>query len=161
MTLTHWNSFAIPTLRTICAKSMMTKALLASLLVLPVLPAEAGGRHHHHRSGFSKQCFKEVYREKYVPGTKGSPGYVRRWTETKAIPCRRRHRHHHRHSIPGATRHHHHTRADDNSCIEGSIIGGIIGGGIGGAAATKENWIWSIPTGVAGGALIGCQVDGG
>ena len=52
-------------------------------------------------------------------------------------------------------------RVDDNSCIEGSIIGGIIGGGLGGVLATKDNWIWSIPTGVVGGAMTGCQVDGG
>ena len=50
---------------------------------------------------------------------------------------------------------------DDNSCIEGTILGGLAGGAIGGVAATKENWIWSIPAGIIGGAMAGCQVDGG
>ncbi len=45
--------------------------------------------------------------------------------------------------------------------LKGSIIGGILGGAAGGTLATKKNWIWSIPTGVVGGALVGCQVDGG
>ena len=103
------------------------------------------------RSGFSNQCFKEVYREEYIPGTRANPGRVRRWTEKVEIPCE---------DIPEpeVTTH---TDIDDNSCIEGSIIGGIAGAGLGGALATEENWVWTIPTGVVGGALLGCQLDGG
>ena len=51
--------------------------------------------------------------------------------------------------------------ADNNSCIEGTVAGGLLGGAAGGVLAKKENWIWSIPTGIVGGAMIGCQVDGG
>ena len=50
---------------------------------------------------------------------------------------------------------------DDNSCLEGTIIGGLGGGALGGTLATPENWIWSIPTGIIGGAMVGCQIDGG
>ena len=50
---------------------------------------------------------------------------------------------------------------DNNSCIEGTISGGLLGGAAGGVLAKKENWIWSIPTGIVSGAMIGCQVDGG
>ena len=50
---------------------------------------------------------------------------------------------------------------DDNSCVEGTVAGGILGGALGGVLSTKDNWIWSIPTGIVGGALVGCQVDGG
>ena len=117
--------------------------LLATSLLMPTT-VEA-----QSRSGFSNQCFKEVYREEYIPGTRANPGRVRRWTEKVEIPCE---------DIPEPE-----TRSyvDDNSCLEGSIIGGIAGAGIGGVIATEENWIWSIPTGIVGGAMLGCQIDGG
>ena len=50
---------------------------------------------------------------------------------------------------------------DNNSCLEGSLAGGVLGGALGGALAKKDNWIWSIPAGAVGGALVGCQIDGG
>lgn len=50
---------------------------------------------------------------------------------------------------------------EDNSCIEGSILGGISGGAAGGVLSTQKNWIWSIPLGIVGGSMIGCQIDGG
>ena len=49
----------------------------------------------------------------------------------------------------------------DNSCLEGTLAGGVLGEALGGALAKKDNWIWSIPAGAVGGALVGCQVDGG
>ena len=50
---------------------------------------------------------------------------------------------------------------DTNSCVEGTIAGGLIGAGIGGFATKGQaRWI-GIPAGVVGGALLGCQIDGG
>ena len=121
----------------------MKSLLLIPLILLTSLPAE--GR--QSQAGWSRQCFKTVYREEYVPGTANRRGYVRSWTEKVERPCR-----------PDQTQSIHH---EDNSCVEGSILGGIIGAGIGGAAATQENWIWSIPAGIVSGAMVGCQIDGG
>ena len=103
------------------------------------------------RGGFSNQCFREVYREEYVPGTRDNPGRVRRWTEKVEIPCEDN-------PEPEIINH---SDVDDNSCIEGSILGGITGGALGGVLSREENWIWSIPAGVVGGAMLGCEIDGG
>ncbi|AIX14613.1 hypothetical protein Syn7803C72_2 [Synechococcus phage ACG-2014d] len=53
------------------------------------------------------------------------------------------------------------SKTDDNSCIEGSVIGGIAGGGLGAALSRGDGRWWAIPTGIVGGALAGCQIDGG
>ena len=70
--------------------------------------------------------------------------------------------------MPQTTPHYHYEEqhpnvgnVDNNSCIEGSILGGIAGGGLGAALSRKEGRLWAIPTGIVGGALLGCQVDGG
>ena len=52
-------------------------------------------------------------------------------------------------------------KVDDNSCIEGSILGGIAGGGLGAALSRKEGRLWAIQQAIVGGALVGCQMDGG
>ena len=133
----------------------MTKplaALAALLLLTPVLPAQAQRR---SQGGFATErtCYKDVYREEYTPGTRNNPGRVRRWTEQKEVPCENQSTYR-----PTPTQS---SNVDDNSCVEGSIIGGIAGGAAGGTLATQENWIWSIPAGIIGGAMVGCQVDGG
>ena len=135
----------------------MTKLLTATLalaLLIPALPAQA----RYGQRGYSNQCFKEVYREEYIPGTQNSPGRVRRWTENKEVPCE---------DSTGSSTHvepaprHSTGPVDDNSCIEGAVLGGLGGGALGGVLATESNWIWSIPTGIIGGAMAGCQLDGG
>ena len=45
--------------------------------------------------------------------------------------------------------------------MEGTIAGGLIGAGIGGLATRgRARWI-GVPVGAVGGAVLGCQIDGG
>ena len=139
----------------------LTKALPVGVitLILGAMPPVALADYSREGGVKSTTCVKKIYREEYIPGTGPSnPGRVRSWYERKKVPCApkrapRTEQHHYHHEHSG--------KVDDNSCIEGSIIGGIAGGAAGGTLATKKNWIWSIPLGVVGGAMVGCQVDGG
>ena len=131
--------------------------VLAVAASIPLLPTAVSA---YGQGGFSNQCFKEVYREEYTPGTVNNPGRVRRWTEQKEVPCRPSRIDTHIEPEP-RSRPYSQGRVDDNSCLEGALIGGLGGGALGGVLATQENWIWSIPTGIIAGGLAGCQVDGG
>ena len=62
------------------------KILLASIIALSsVTPAMA----HHSQRGYSssRDCYKTVYREDYIPGTRNNPGYIKTYNETVAVPC--------------------------------------------------------------------------
>lgn len=144
----------------------MKLALAALLLFATIAPAADAKpyRYRQSRRGYSyeEKCFKREYREKYVPGTSRNPGYVKTFRERVRIPCERPR------FIPQTSPNRRYEREypdvghyDDNSCVEGTVAGGILGGALGGVLSTKDNWIWSIPTGIVGGALVGCQVDGG
>ena len=127
-------------------------ALAALTLPLPAMARQG-------QTGWSQQCFEDVYREEYIPGTQTRPGRVRRWSEKKEVSC-----------YGGGdtviyeepfaprppTRH-----IDDNSCVEGSVLGGITGAGIGAALSQGDGRWWAIPTGIVTGAMVGCQIDGG
>ena len=131
----------------------MKSLLLIPLILLSTLPVHA----RHQQSGYSNQCFRNVYREQYHPGTQQRPGYVRRWTERKEVPCWNAGAEEVRpQPYPQSEQHY-----DDNSCIEGAILGGLAGGGLGAALSRNEGMIYGIPLGIVGGALVGCQIDGG
>ena len=51
--------------------------------------------------------------------------------------------------------------ADNNDCSGGTTVGALLGGGLAGFGSRgKDRW-WAIPAGVVGGAMLGCQIDGG
>ena len=148
----------------------MKLALAALLLLSSVAPAAQA---YESQAGYARdqKCYKKVYKETYVPGTMKNPGYVKTEKKRVRVPCEKtgevyyipaepvyHHNHQHRTRRPAQETSGH---VDDNSCIEGSILGGIAGGGIGAAASRKEGRLWAIPLGIVGGALVGCQVDGG
>ena len=132
-------------------KKILTLAVLSAVTLN--VPALA-----YSQRGYSEQCFRQIYREEYIPGNRRRPGRVRRWTENIEVPCRRPQPrpYHQPHHNPAPRPH-----TDDNSCIEGAILGGLAGGAGGAALSRNEGMFIGIPLGIVGGALIGCAVDGG
>ena len=138
------------------------KKLLSLLLLLPVgctpaVAAEVWEDGTMRQSGYSKSrtCYKSEYKEEYVPGTEFDPGYVKSTKETVEVPC-----------TPGDTAGSKVIRRtvveyDTNDCSDGTIAGALLGGGLAGFGSRgKDRW-WAIPSGIIGGAMIGCQIDGG
>ena len=129
------------------------KILLASLIALSsVSPAMA----HHSQRGYSasRECYKTVYREEYIPGTRNNPGYIKTYNETVAIPCNRKRK---TKVIQQDTT----VQYDNNDCSAGKIAGAILGGGAAAAMSRGDGRWWAIPLGVVTGSAIGCDLDGG
>ena len=130
------------------------KLVLTALVALySAMPAFSG----EYQPGYStsRSCTPNEYREEYVPGTQKSPGYVRSWNETIEVPCKNSH------TSSTNNSNHTHGKVDNNDCSEGSLIGGILGAGLATSSSRgKDRW-WAIPAGAVGGAMLGCQVDGG
>ena len=132
------------------------KILLASILALTPVSAMAG----EYQEGYShsRTCFREEYREEYVPGTVDNPGYVRSWKETVEFPCKRHHTSvEPRQSTVTRT----YEEYDTNDCGDGKIAGGILGGGLAAAISRGDGRWWAIPLGAVVGSHIGCDIDGG
>ena len=133
------------------------KIALATIIALSACtPAIAD----EYQPGYSssRTCFREEYREEYVPGTSNDPGYVRSWQETIEYPCRRSRV---ERTPENTTRTRKYEEYDENDCSDGTIAGALLGGGLAGFGSRgKDRW-WAIPTGIIGGAMVGCQVDGG
>ena len=132
------------------------KLALAALFALSACtPAVAGD----YQPGYSasRTCFKTEYREEYVPGTEFDPGYVKSWKETVEVPCGNE-------VVESKVYKRHVTvieNVDTNDCSDGTVAGALLGGGLAGFGTRgKDRW-WTIPTGIIGGAMLGCAVDGG
>ena len=149
------------------------KIALAALVALSAAtPALAG----EYQPGYSHQrtCFKSEYREEYIPGTEDNPGYVKSWKETLEVPCKDTPTYRenynpdpnpnvgNRSSTPSYRRHVTvYENVDTNDCSDGTVAGALLGGGLAGFGSRgKDRW-WAIPSGIIGGAMLGCAVDGG
>ena len=143
------------------------KIALAALVALSsVSPALAG----EYQPGYSHErtCFKSEYREEYVPGTENDPGYVKSWKDTVEVPCEDTPTYHREHNpnvgrSTGTYRRHVtvYENVDTNDCSDGTVVGGLLGGGLAGFGSRgKDRW-WAIPSGIIGGAMVGCAIDGG
>ena len=144
------------------------KIALAALVALSACtPAVAGDS----QAGWSHErtCFKSEYREEYIPGTEDDPGYVKSWKETVEVPCENTPTYRpdpypdvSRSSRPSYRRHVTvYEDVDTNDCSDGTVAGALLGGGLAGFGSRgKDRW-WAIPSGIIGGAMLGCAVDGG
>ena len=123
------------------------KILLASVIALSsVTPVLADDVIEWETT--SQTCWKSVYREKYVSGTRENPGYVTSWEEDIEIPCERKK------TVVQQ-------KVDDNDCTDGKIAGGLLGGGAGAAMSRGDGRWWAIPLGIVVGSKIGCDMNGG
>ena len=133
------------------------KIALATIIALSACtPAIAD----EYQPGYSssRTCYREEYREEYVPGTSSDPGYVRSWQETIEYPCRRSRV---ERTPENTTRTRRYEEYDENDCSDGTIAGALLGGGLAGFGSRgKDRW-WAIPSGALIGSMIGCEIDGG
>ena len=128
------------------------KLLLASLIALTPVSASADDVIQWETT--SKTCYRETYREEYVPGTREDPGFIRTFNELIEIPCRSKI------SDPIIKRETV-VEYDDNDCTDGKVAGAVLGGGLGAAVSRGEGRWWAIPLGAVVGSKIGCDAAGG
>ena len=144
------------------------KTTLVALLLLSSIPVNA--HQSQRRYTTQRSCYKEIYREEYIPGTRSSPGYVKSFTNKVEVPCSPlvKVRHHQR-SIPSynysrtrasyyqPTSTYRVSRANSTSsaCRSSRATGGVLGGGLAAAVSKKDAWGWTIPLG----AVIGLGVS--
>ena len=133
------------------------KIALATIIALSACtPAIAD----EYQPGYSssRTCYREEYREEYVPGTSNDPGYVRSWQETIEYPCRRTNI---TRTPENTTRTRRYEEYDENDCSDGTIAGALLGGGLAGCGSRgKDRW-WAIHSGGFVGGIFGCEIDGG
>ncbi len=52
-------------------------------------------------------------------------------------------------------------QGDGNNCAAGTILGALAGGAAGAGLGSGNDLYWSIPLGMVGGSMVGCQMNGG
>ena len=140
---------------------------LVALLLLSSIPVKA----HQSQRGYTTQrsCYKEVYREEYVPGTRSSQGYVKFFSDNVEVPCTplAKVHHHLQRSIPtynsSRTRYYHQkntyrvsrSNPSSSACRSSRATGGLLGGGLAAAVSKKDAWGWAIPLGAVVGLGVG------
>ena len=143
---------------------MRIRPLVLTAMLLSPMAAMADG--YHHQRGYTTQrtCYKEIYKEEYVAGTRSSKGYVKSYLDKVEVPCSslsfnpvNRYRHH-QHSHYRTYRHYNRPshnqvlvsrsyRTSGGSCSGNATTGGLLGGGLAAAISKKDAYAWSIPLG--------------
>ena len=129
------------------------KLLLASLISLTPVTASADDVIQWETT--SKTCYRETYREEYIPGTREDPGFIKTYNELIEVPCRND-----RYADPIIKRETV-VEYDDNDCTDGKVAGAVLGGGLGAAISRDDGRWWAIPLGAVIGSKIGCDAAGG
>ena len=130
------------------------KLLLASLIALTPVSASADDVIQWETT--SKTCYRETYREEYIPGTKKDPGYVRTFSELLEVPCQDDYA-----DSDPIIRRETVVEYDDNDCTDGKVAGALLGGAAGAAMSRGDGRWWAIPLGAVVGSHIGCDLAGG
>ena len=130
------------------------KLLLASLIALT--PISAGADDVIQWETTSKTCYRETYREEYIPGTREDPGFIRTYNELIEVPCRRDDV-----ASDPVIRRETVVEYDDNDCTDGKVAGALLGGAAGAAMSRDDGRWWAIPIGAVIGSKIGCDAAGG
>ena len=128
------------------------KLLLASLIALTPVSASADDVIQWETT--SKTCYRETYREEYVPGTREDPGFIRTFSELIEVPCRSK-------ISDPVIRRETVVEYDDNDCTDGKVAGALLGGAAGAAMSKDDGRWWAIPLGAVVGSKIGCDAAGG
>ena len=128
------------------------KLLLASLIALTPVSASADDIIEWETT--SKTCYRETYREEYIPGTREDPGFIKTYNELIEVPCRSK-------ISDPVIRRETVVEYDDNDCTDGKVAGAVLGGGLGAAISRGEGRWWAIPLGAVVGSKIGCDAAGG
>ena len=129
------------------------KILLASLIALTPVSASADDIIEWETT--SKTCYRETYREEYIPGTREDPGFIKTYNELIEVPCRND-----KYADPIIKRETV-VEYDDNDCTDGKVAGAVLGGGLGAAISRDDGRWWAIPLGAVIGSKIGCDAAGG
>ena len=87
-----------------------------------------------------KNCFRNVYKEKYIPGNSINPGYIASWEERINIPCNNKVLNK-RDKIKVQD-----SRTKSKKCNE--TLGGLVGGAIAASLSAVDAYGWSIPLGL-------------
>ena len=144
---------------------------LIALLLLSSVPVNA----HESQRGFTtkRTCYKETYREKYVPGIRASKGYVKSFIDKIEVPCRPLAKvHHHRHDQyhspitsynysriryyqPTTSYIFSNSNSSSSACRSSRATGGVLGGSLAAAISKKDAWGWTIPLGTVIGLGVG------
>ena len=116
----------------------MKTHFLAFLLFLPI-PSYANNYYSNYSQ--DNKCYRNVYREKYIPGTASNPGYIRQWEERLQVNCN-----YSGYSNSTNSGKNNYSRNNSGNC-ERSTIGALLGGGLAAGLSAVDAYGWSIPLG--------------
>ena len=155
---------------------MRIRPLVLTAILLSPMTATADGYHHQRAYTTQRTCYKEIYREEYIGGTRSSKGYMKSYLDKVEVPCSslswnppvHRYGHHHNHLHNYSLTHRRYYRpthqqvltsrnfrTSERSCSSSSATtGGLLGGGLAAALSKKNAYGWSIPLG----ALLGMGI---